>query len=252
LSRLLVRDGLKEGDIRLYNHDNLNGSSTARPADRSNDNAWQVAFESVDFVEFAPYLLLLAAQEKAQALLADAGSAAEQSRQEAWRHGCEQGHAAAKEDILPALVAFADAGQSLIIFEEQLVSRCAPQIVRLALEIAEKMVGKALAEDPAIIVSVLERAKQQVLEAKQIRIRLHPDDFKFISEIRPEVIKMGQAEGRLIEVLPTEEISRGGCRLETEIGVVDATMPTQIEEIRRQLLDDGSQNSLAQSLGTKL
>jgi flagellar biosynthesis/type III secretory pathway protein FliH len=41
----------------------------------------------------------------------------------------------------------------------------------------------------------------------------------------------------MIEVLPSEEIARGGCRLETESGVIDATVPTQIDEIRRQLLD---------------
>ncbi len=52
--------------------------------------------------------------------------------------------------------------------------------------------------------------------------------------------------------LPSEEISRGGCRLETEIGVVDATTPTQLEEIRRQLLDDAGQTALAQNSAAKL
>ncbi len=142
-----------------------------------------VEFDSLDLVQLGPYLLMLAAQDRADALLTEAASAAEQSRQEARCQGAEQGRAEAKEDVLPALVAFADAGQSLIVFEEQLISSCTPQIVSLALEIAEKVVGKALGEDPSIIASVLERAKQQVIEAKQIRVRLHPEDYRFLAEL---------------------------------------------------------------------
>ena len=49
--------------------------------------------------------------------------------------------------------------------------------------------------------------------------------------------EIGSDGHRTIEVVTSEEIVRGGCRLETESGIVDATIPTQIDEIRRQLLD---------------
>jgi len=251
LSKLLGRDCFNDGEIRLYAHADIGDEAAEIFAGRSGEDITPVEFESLDLDQLAPYLLLLAAQDRAEALLAEAASAAERSCLEARRQGVEQGLADAKENVLPALVAFADAGQSLIVFEEQLISSCTPQIVSLALEIAEKVVGKALAEDPSIIASVLERAKQQVNQAKQIRVRLHPEDFKFLAETRPGMIKMGELEGRLIEILPSEEISRGGCRLETEIGVVDATMPTQLDEIRRQLLDDGAPTASTQHIAAR-
>lgn len=251
MSRLLARDGLKDGEIRLYLNEDVHESGSEAVCDRSAEVVRQVEFESLDWIELGPYLLLLAAQDRAEALLAEAAREAEQRRQEARRQGAEQGRADSKEDILPALVAFADAGQSLIVFEEQLISRCTPQIVQLALEIAEKVIGKAVVEDRAIIDSVLQRAERQVLEARQIRVRLHPADFKFLAETRPDIIRRGESDGRVVEILPSEEITRGGCRLETEIGVVDATIPTQLDEIRRQLLDDGSQTAAVPSFETK-
>jgi flagellar biosynthesis/type III secretory pathway protein FliH len=121
-----------------------------------------------------------------------------------------------------------------------MVSRSAPWIARLALEIAEKVIGRAVEENPQIVASVLERAKQEVADANRLRIWLHPADHKLLAELRPDLVTVGAASGRVIEVVASEEIGRGGCRLETEMGLVDATLPTQIEEIRRQLLGDGA------------
>ena len=138
---------------------------------------------------------------------------------------------------MPSLVVFANAAQSLIVFEEQLISRCTPQIVGLALEIASKVIAKAVDADGEIVAAVLERAKQEALDAKQLRICLNPTDHQLLAELRPDLVKIGNDGKRTIEVVASAEIARGGCRLETESGIVDATLPTQIDEIRRHLLD---------------
>ncbi len=56
----------------------------------------------------------------------------------------------------------------------------------------------------------------------------------------PDLITVGEDRNRKIDVVSSEEICRGGCRIETELGVLDATIPTQLEEIKRQLLDGES------------
>jgi flagellar biosynthesis/type III secretory pathway protein FliH len=53
-------------------------------------------------------------------------------------------------------------------------------------------------------------------------------------------VHLGEEQGRTIEVVSTDEIDRGGCRVETEMGTVDATIPTQLQELRRQLVDGES------------
>lgn len=238
MSNVVARDGVKAEDIRLYRQMDVNGDGFAPLSSGIDDRVCRgFELESLDILEIMPWLVLQSAQEKARETVAAAEAEAERLRREATRESALAGRAQAMEELMPSLVAFADAGQSLIVFEEQLISRCAPQIVELALEIAEKVIGKAVDADAEIVASVLERAKREALDAKQLRICLNPADHRVLFELRPDLVKIASDGQRTIEVVATEEIARGGCRLETESGVIDATIPTQMDELRRQLLD---------------
>lgn len=239
MSRLVAGAGLNADEVRVYSEFGAEEDGRGKLANIGTGSACTaVEFESIDFVEFAPLIVLSAAQELAAALTAQAESAAEAIREQARRQGATEGREAMLRDFAPSLIAFANAGQSLIILEEQLISRYAPHLVQLALEIAEKVIGHAVEVDGRIAESVLERARNEVAQARQIRIWLHPDDLKFLAEARPELLSVESTSGRTIEIAGALDVSRGGCRLETESGIVDATLPTQLDEIRRQLLDD--------------
>jgi flagellar biosynthesis/type III secretory pathway protein FliH len=181
--------------------------------------------------------ILAQAQERAAEILEQARCQAEALQQEAQEQGMAHGREEVKKQLLPSLFVFAQAGQSLIVLEEQLVNRFTPEIVRLALEIAEKVVGKQVEEDPQIVASVLERAQAEIPQARDVRIWLHPSDYHTLMELRPDLVRVGQEGGRKVEVLTSEEMGRGGCRIETEMGVVDATISTQMQEVSRQMLD---------------
>jgi flagellar biosynthesis/type III secretory pathway protein FliH len=193
--------------------------------------------ESLDALELAPWWILQSAQEQAAEIIAQAALQSDILRQQSSRESAAADRERAMQELLPVLAAFANAGQSLIAFEEQLLSRYAPQLVDLALEIAAKVIGKAVDADAEIVAAVLERAKHEALDAKQLRIWLNPTDHRLLAGLRPDLVKIGSDGQRTIEVVASDEIARGGCRLETESGIVDATLPTQMDEIRRQLLD---------------
>ena len=249
LYRVVARDALKEDEVQPFRQKDLGMDRATGREKAAEDGACRpVEFESLDLIKIGPYLLWLAAQEKAQEILAEAKLRAERIHDQASEQAAVQGREEAKQDLLPSVTAFANAGQALIVFEEQMVSRYTPQLVRLALEIAEKIVGKVVDEDPQVVTSVLERAKLEVVNAKQIRVWLHPDDHKIFTEICPDFVKSGEEQGRTIEVVASVEVSRGGCRLETEMGLVDATVPVQFEEIHRQLLDEDREAKQSPSL----
>jgi flagellar biosynthesis/type III secretory pathway protein FliH len=185
--------------------------------------------------------ILAAAQQQVEALLTFAQQEAERIREEAHTQGLlsgrEEGKEQAKQELLSSLVTFAQAGQSLIVLEEQLIERFTPQLVRFALEIAEKVTGKQVEEDPLIVATVLERARAELPQARSVRIWVHPQDHQVLAELRPDLVWTGEKGGRTVEVLSSEEVERGGCRIETEMGLVDATIPVQMQEIRRQMLE---------------
>jgi flagellar biosynthesis/type III secretory pathway protein FliH len=236
LYKLLLKNSLDPNEIQPYRELDLD-----QPSEETALAAPEVEpaeAEAFDWDVLGPLVCLTAAQQKAEEMLAAARCQATALEKEGFEKGESRGREEARNEILPALIGFAQAGQSLIVFEEQMVSRFTPHIVRLALEIAEKIVGKAVVEDPGIVASVLERARKEIPDARSVRVRLHPEDFKILAELRPELIRAGAEGGRKIEVLAADEIGRGGCRIETEIGVVDASLPTQFQEIKRQLLDE--------------
>lgn len=238
MSRLVARDDLRAAEVCLYRQADLDGDTMApAPAGNADMDYRGFELESLDALELAPWWILQSAQEQAAEIIARATVQADQLRQQASRESAAAGREQALQELMPSLVAFANAGQSLIVFEEQLISRCAPRIVDLALEIAAKVIAKAVDADAEIVASVLERAKHEALDAKQLRIWLNPTDHQLLAEIRPDLVKIGNDGKRTIEVVASAEIARGGCRLESESGIVDATLPTQIDEIRRQLLD---------------
>jgi flagellar biosynthesis/type III secretory pathway protein FliH len=192
----------------------------------------------LDLQNLLPVFVLIAAQEKAQKLLADAQANAEQVRAEAVAVGTAAGREEAKQELLPSLTAFANAGQALIIFEQQMIEAYKAQLVRLALDIAEQICAKAVEEDAQITASVLDRARREVGEAKRLRVVMNPADWTVLAAVAAELLRTGNESGRQIEVVAAEDVGRGGVRLETEIGVVDATVPVQFAEFRRQLLDE--------------
>ena len=237
MSRLMARGDLHAAEACVYRQADLDGDAMTPPAaDNADMDCRGFELESLDALELAPWWILQCAQEKAAEIIAQATVQAEQLRQQASCENAAAGRAQALQEVMPSLVVFANAAQSLIVFEEQLISRCTPQIVGLALEIASKVIAKAVDADGEIVAAVLERAKQQALDAKQLRICLNPTDHQLLAELRPDLVKIGNDGKRTIEVVASAEIARGGCRLETESGIVDATLPTQIDEIRRHLL----------------
>jgi flagellar assembly protein FliH len=238
LSRRLPGNRLHAEDVRLMPLPGSERSTIRQQASCDSE------LESLDLVNLGPYLLLLQAQEKAEELISSARAEADKIHQHSRLNGAAQGRGEAKQEALPAAMAFANVGQSLIVLEEQMIARYTPSMVQLALEIAEKVVHKAVAAEPEIVAAVLERARQEVSEARRVCVRLNPKDHELLGEIRPDLLTLGNDAGRVIEVVPDEDVTRGGCRIETDIGVIDATLPTQLGELRRQLLD---QESLAVS-----
>ena len=238
MSRLVARGDLQGAEVCLYRQADLDGDTMApAPAGNADTDYRGFELESLDASNsrhggsFSPPRnkpLRSSLRQRCNRTILRQQSSCENAAAER-----EQ----AMQELLPSLVVFANAGQSLIAFEEQVLSRCAPQLVDLALEIAAKVIGKAVDADAEIIAAVLERAKHEALDAKQLRIWLNPTDHRLLADLRPDLVKIGSDGKRIIEVVASDEIARGGCRLETESGIVDATLPTQIDEIRRQLLD---------------
>jgi flagellar biosynthesis/type III secretory pathway protein FliH len=239
LYRLLTETAFSDGDIENYQEIELAPPLAYLKSESLEDGEGGVQTLSESFGKVLPSRNSLAhVAQRAEALLAQARAQAEALKQAAREEGLSQGREEGKQELLVAAAALAQGVEELINLERRLVSDLAPNIVRLALEIAEKIVGKAVAEDPEIVASVLDRAKTDIPESRCARIWLHPEDYRLLQEVRPDLLE--NLNGEKLQVISSDEIGRGGCRVETDMGTVDATLKTQLEEVRDQLVDKTS------------
>jgi flagellar assembly protein FliH len=96
----------------------------------------------------------------------------------------------------------------------------ASALAAAATSLARQILRSELATDPTTVARVAEQAIEALLlSARHIVLRVHPDDQALVAAGAAEVI----AE-RGIRIVADAQISRGGCLIESDIGLVDATI----------------------------
>jgi len=170
------------------------------------------------------------AHREAEQILAEAAQARQEAVESGFRHGHEQGAAQWFEALRRARERVAEAAE-----------HARPEIARLALRVAEKILRQRLELQPDAIVPMIDEALRVFLAQNHSRVvlRVHPDDASVLAARQQRWLERNPAiEG--LAVVPDETVGRGGCRIETESGTVDATLETQLGVIERHLLGEGS------------
>ena len=89
-----------------------------------------------------------------------------------------------------------------------------------ATHLARQIVRGELAVKPALVANVAQEAVDTLLlSAKHITLRVHPDDHPFVAQGAADVLA-----ARGARLLADPSMSRGGCLVESDIGVIDASL----------------------------
>ena len=96
------------------------------------------------------------------------------------------------------------------------------QVPRLALEVARRVVGEALAIEPDRVRALVREALDRVRRASVVRVRVHPDDVPRLGELGASIV-------------PDDALSPGDCIVESELGDVDGRLEARFEAIERAL-----------------
>ncbi|HEY4065276.1 MAG TPA: flagellar assembly protein FliH [Burkholderiaceae bacterium] len=92
-----------------------------------------------------------------------------------------------------------------------------------ATHLARQIVRSELGARPELVTQVAQEAVDTLLlSARHITLRVHPDDQGHVARGADEVIK-----ARGARLLADATISRGGCIVESDIGVIDAAIETR-------------------------
>lgn len=109
---------------------------------------------------------------------------------------------------------------------DALEQQMAQSIARVATEIARQVVRDELHTDPQRIARVAREAVNAVLmSARHIVVQVHPDDLALVEQGAAEVIA-----ARGARVVADAGIGRGGCRVLSDVGTIDARISARWQQ----------------------
>jgi flagellar biosynthesis/type III secretory pathway protein FliH len=171
---------------------------------------------------------------------ARARAAIEEDRRSAVAEGRAQGLAEGRAEAVGALQPALDAlAAALQGFEAAVEEQCAiseRRAVELAVVLAEKIVGDALAIRPDLVLSVVAGALRAAAERDHLVVEVNPGDVELVRASAEELsTRVGGV--RRLEVVPERRVPHGGCVVRTAEGEIDGR-PAEKLLLVRELLED--------------
>ncbi|HEY0395507.1 MAG TPA: FliH/SctL family protein [Candidatus Elarobacter sp.] len=191
----------------------------------------------VDEAQRNAELLLADAHNRARALVEDAAERADALVQDARKAGHDEGFQAGRDhadrEMADMLVTMRGILEMARTERRKLIEDAEPELVRLAIGIAERVLHQQVALDRGVVVEMAKTAIARLLERDTVTVRVHPADLERMREHRDELIAIGDI--RNLRIVEDQRVDRGGVVVDTGAGTIDARIATQLDEARKVL-----------------
>lgn len=191
-------------------------------------------------------ILLAEAQTHVEMMLSQARLQVDTLRQEAKQAGWDAGYAearqAAEAELAELMTTARAVVQEAITVKHQFLRDSQPEFGRLAVAIAEKILGKELTLNSKAITDIVARAIEAANVQGACYIKVNPQDYEILGPLW-DAIPSFQQPGDSWELVADRRISRGGCLIEVGGGTVDARWETQLAQISAAFEASGNSGS---------
>jgi flagellar biosynthesis/type III secretory pathway protein FliH len=205
--------------------------------------AEETASQEIDQARAAALEALEQAAVEAEQIRAEAQqSAREQGQAEGLAAGRAEGLADGRAEALEQVRAemgeqiaqVTRLAESASVDRRELLHNAEAEVVRLAVQIAKRVLGRELCIDRTIVNQIAEAALQYVAVDGLVRLRVNPEDYRQFQQYW--IGRHGRREAeRSYEIVADPDVGAGGVVIDTRAGVVDAQIETQLDEIARAI-----------------
>jgi len=185
--------------------------------------------------------LIRHAEEEAKRIIGKAKEQEEKILKEAEKRGYKKGYeegikaAGAEADRIrqKAFEALAEAEKK----REEIIRSSEEEVVELCMAIAAKVVHAHVDVHRETVIKLAREALERLAAAKYYTILVNPDDVELVEQYVDE-LRRSVSSNSHIHILGDAGISYGGCKVETENGIINATLESQLDEIRKVLSEE--------------
>ncbi len=115
-------------------------------------------------------------------------------------------------------------------------------LIQTSIRIARQIVRREVQTSPEIVADTVKALLEEAEEHGTLTVYLNPNDLELI-EKKAEMALLANRKRFALKV--DRDLERGGCRVESALQLLDATMATQFENVEKYLLSDGALQSAA-------
>jgi type III secretion protein L len=166
--------------------------------------------------------LVARAHEEASQIRAEAQREFEEQKERGYREGLEQGKAEIAERVVATL------GQSVQYF-----SKLEETLVDLVIKSTRRVVGEF--EERDRVERIVRQALELLRNQSQVRIKVSPAQREWL-QTRVDALLASFPRIQFLDIQSDTRLPADGCILETELGVIDATVETQLRAIEKALI----------------
>ncbi len=158
---------------------------------------------------------------------------------QAYKAGYDAGYAACREafgsETAVAVGEFRSMVADLASQRRRLIKESEAAVLRVACDIARRIVGKSAEVRREVVLEVVRNALTHMKDSHDITIRVNPRDYEMLAGCESEWLESARAGG--IKINEDTRIKPGGCLIEGESGSVEAQIDRQIDVIEKALME---------------
>jgi flagellar assembly protein FliH len=158
-----------------------------------------------------------------------------------WQNGNQAGIKQTHNQMLSQVTALTDqlkrTIETLDLNTNEIMQQHKEVLLELILKITRKVIQTEIKLNPEIVMSTIKNCLECSNEKSEIRIMVNTNDWTIVSE-NLKKIELSLDLPEKVEVVPSDLIAPGGCRVEYKSGSVDADIENQFIEIQRKVLKD--------------
>lgn len=161
------------------------------------------------------------ASAAADAMVADARASVEELTRNAAREAREQEIAVVAAELV-----------TMRYGEEQRAERELDRTIDIAVLLAERLLGDAIARDPGRVTALAQGALEETRGARRMRIEACEDD---VAALETMLASLGEGSAGVATIEASAELARGSLIVHTELGRIDARLAPQLTRLAEAL-----------------
>jgi flagellar assembly protein FliH len=119
----------------------------------------------------------------------------------------------------------------------KIISRYEDELIRLSIEIAEKIIRHEIDTKDDIVSGIIKNAIKDYRNADWIKIYLSDKEDAETIQADKELISELKKISKDIKIEVMEELEKGGLIIETADGIVEASIDTQLKNLKEMVLN---------------